>query len=176
MPAVSPEGGQTACLRLPSLTPPPAVLAPPTSPPHLPAPFHPSLPRFVFNSLNSYFFLPIFIYRPNSIIPTIKGGKSPTMPPPRGINSFPFSAPFQTCPGTKLAIIFTELWFPFCLPRPPDGLGAPGLHLHCSSTVSLSMWLRNSVSSSFPKTTPPLPPCHPMPGARLVPSKHLASY
>lgn len=72
MPTVTPEGGQAACLRVPSLTPPPPVFAPPTSS-HLPAPFLPSLPRFVLNSLKSNFFPPNFYLSPKQHYTNNKG-------------------------------------------------------------------------------------------------------
>lgn len=135
-----PEGGFDICLpallilfpELPGAWWRAAASDPPAA---LPLPFPPLLftsqlpfllPWICTQFTEQLFSFPIFIYRPNSIKPTIKEGKSPTMPPPCGVNSLPSSAPFQACPGTKLAIIFTELWFPFCLPRPPDGLGGGG--------------------------------------------------
>ena len=107
----------TSCARPPVSPPPsperaplsgslclgPSFLSLPISSPISLSPF----PCFILNSPKSYFFLPIFIYCPNSIIPTIKERKrthnATTLwrQQPRFLHQ-PQSAavPFQACPHT----------------------------------------------------------------------------
>lgn len=154
-----------SCAR-PPVSPPPSPEPAPLSgslcpgPSFLSLPIYPLSPFLPSSALYSIHqtaisFLPIFIYCPNSIIPTIKERKrahnATTLwrQQPRFLHQ-PQSAavPFQACPRTVSrnfykamvsvppfpsrlvhtlsAVIFTELWFPFRLPRPPDGRGGPG--------------------------------------------------